>query len=338
MNTIYSLRDVAHLFDLKESRLRYWAQTGFINPSGRSSGRRAYTFSDLVEIKAAKGLLDGGIPLQRVRRTLKVLRAEMPDLASPLKALHIRSDGEELTVVEDGMTREALSGQLLLDFEVNDLDREVARVLRLEPRGHGTPPATIKSIEAVETIEKAPPRETELLPVETARTEEADSETPKSAYEWFLRGCHLDNDPEHVNLAASAYEEAIALDPGLAAAQTNLGNLRYEAGDHGAALHYYQAAVSLDPDQPEALYNLANIYEEEGDLDTAIAEYRRALKILPDFADAHFNLALTLEEVGGEKQAAEHFRRYLELTPDRIDTRSWRDLADRHLTRLNAAN
>ena len=39
MDTCYALRDVANIFSLKESRLRYWAQTGFINPGGKLDGK-----------------------------------------------------------------------------------------------------------------------------------------------------------------------------------------------------------------------------------------------------------------------------------------------------------
>jgi tetratricopeptide (TPR) repeat protein len=327
MNTIYSLRDVARLFGLKESRLRYWAQTGFVNPSGRSGGRRAYTFADLVEIKAAKELLDAGIPLQRVRRNLQALRKEMPELRSPLKALRVRGDGDQLMVLEDGTALEPVSGQTLLDFEVEDFDREVAQVLSLTPRTKSKPRA-----------------DGELLPVEAASAEgdtaasqlDEATDDPQSAYEWFLWGCKLDDNDDDEQ-AIVAYERAIALDPGLAAAHTNLGNVRYERGERSAALRCYETAVALDPDQPEALYNLANIYEEEGDLDMAIAEYKRALKVQPGFADAHFNLALTLEEVGGRQQAMQHWRSFLELTPEAPSTANWRDLAQRHLDRLRSS-
>ena len=39
----YSVREVARIFGLNESRIRYWAQTGFINPSGSRAGRRVFS-------------------------------------------------------------------------------------------------------------------------------------------------------------------------------------------------------------------------------------------------------------------------------------------------------
>jgi tetratricopeptide (TPR) repeat protein len=319
MDTLFSVRDVARLFGLKESRLRYWAQTGFINPTGRREGRRAYSFADLVEVKSAKELLDAGIPLQRVRRNLQALRKAMPeDKKSLLSKLRVRSDGEELMVVEGQAAIEPVSGQLLLDFETEALSREAARVLELAPK----------------RPKEEPPMQQVTGPAPLLCDDDDDIEHESSAYNWFLRGCSLDGDPESVPRAIQAYRKAIELDGSLAAAHTNLGNLLYQQGERSAALTCYQEAIALDPDQPEAIYNLANIYEEEGDLEMAIAEYRRALRSLPEFADAHFNLALALEQVGGRRQAMAHWERFLELTANNQSMNDWRELAERHLNRL----
>ena len=51
---LYSTRDVARLFEIPESRLRYWAQTGFIRPSRRIGERVLYDFRDLISVKVAK--------------------------------------------------------------------------------------------------------------------------------------------------------------------------------------------------------------------------------------------------------------------------------------------
>src|SRR4029434_9139379 len=81
---LYSVRDVARIFGLHERRLRYWAQTGFVGPSQRQGGRALYTFEDLIGVKVAKELLDGGLPLQRVRRNLDALRSALPEVTRPL--------------------------------------------------------------------------------------------------------------------------------------------------------------------------------------------------------------------------------------------------------------
>ncbi len=78
MTELYSIRDVARIFALQESRLRYWMQTGFVGPTVRKGGRFYYRFADLVSVKAAKDLLAIEMPLQKVRKNLDALRKVLP--------------------------------------------------------------------------------------------------------------------------------------------------------------------------------------------------------------------------------------------------------------------
>ena len=319
MTTLFTVREVARIVNLGESRLRYWAQTGFINPSGRKGGHRAYTFGDLIEIKAAKELLDARVPLRRVRTNLAALRKAMPDAPNPLSMLRVCSNGDELVVDDGTATVEPISGQLVLDFDTEGLGQQVAEVLQLVPAARKAIPQSKPGgpADALEQLQGA--------------DDDAENDDLQNAYTCFLRGCSLDEAAGGESQALEAYQRAVELDPSLAAAHTNMGNLHYRLGNRSAALHSYETAIALDPDQPEALYNLGNIYEEEGDLDMAIAEYRRALRSLPDFSDAHFNLALALEEVGGHRQASSHWQRFLDLTPETSETQGWRELACNYL-------
>jgi tetratricopeptide (TPR) repeat protein len=298
----YSVREVSRIFGLNESRIRYWAQTGFVNPSGARAGKRVYTFHDLVSIKAAKELLDQGIPLQRVRRNIQALRDGLPQLEQPLTKLRVYSDGERLVVNGGPATFEPLSGQQVLDFGIDELRSAVAEVLELHP---GTEAVSAEPTSLVET----------RPPADTPATDGSVDEHPTTAYGWFLHGCAHDQQGEAVEQIAeaiTAYQRALDLDPSLAAAHTNLGNLFYGQGRQQEARRAYEMACALEPEQPQARYNLANLYEEEGDLEMAIAEYRRALASDPDFADAHFNLALALEAVGSRVQAVRHWKTFLQ--------------------------
>ena len=95
-------------------------------------GKRAYTFSDLLEVKAARELLNAGIPLQRVRKNLRALRAALPEEPHPL--IRISCDGETLHVAEGEAAFNPLSGQLLLDFGIDDIRAEISSVLHLLDR------------------------------------------------------------------------------------------------------------------------------------------------------------------------------------------------------------
>jgi hypothetical protein len=147
------------------------------------------------------------------------------------------------------------------------------------------------------------------------------------AYELYLRGSALDEQPETMDAAERLYERAIELDPRLAIAYTNLGNIRYRRHDPEAAQALYEQAIALDGRQPEALYNFGYLLLERGDASTAIPLLLAAIASDPKFADACFNLATALEQAGRDDEAQGYWRRYLGLEP----TGTWADIARRHL-------
>ncbi len=69
---------VCALIGITYRQLDYWARTGLLRPSiadARGSGtQRLYSYTDVVELKVIKQLLDAGISLQRARRAVECLR------------------------------------------------------------------------------------------------------------------------------------------------------------------------------------------------------------------------------------------------------------------------
>ena len=74
----YTFAAVAKILDLPESKLRYWAQVGFVGPSVKTTGRVLFSFQDLVSVKAAKELVDRGFAVAEIRRALERVRAQLP--------------------------------------------------------------------------------------------------------------------------------------------------------------------------------------------------------------------------------------------------------------------
>jgi DNA-binding transcriptional MerR regulator len=281
---IYSVREVARLFAVPERRLRYWSQTGFVSPSVRDGGRVFYSFRDLIAVRVAKGLLDTGMPLRRVRRQLAALRTSLPTIDEPLSDLRIRCEDDRVLVAEGAHSFEA-SGQLVLDFDLQTLRQHVAEV--------------------------------HALPWVDDGESDADFPGPKTAYEWFLHASELEAewggapaDTEGFEAAREAYETALDLDPALAAAWTNLGSMLAEVGDLDGAEAKYAEALTHDPEQPEAHCNLAELALRRGDADAAIAGYRNLLRMCPDHFEAHYGLARALVDVGGRVQALSHLQRF----------------------------
>ncbi len=223
MSGVYSFKDVSRLFEISESRLRYWDRSGILSPTGRSGRRKVYTFQDLIGVRSVKTLLDSGISLQRTRRILNKLKAAIPRSSHPLNKLRVMADAKTVVVADADIEFEADTGQLLLDFDVGAFEQEV--------------------------VSKLPNK------VETERV--------LSAYEWYLEGCALDENPDTIAFAEEAYHKAIHMDPTLANAYTNLGNLLYRKGATEDARVLYQKAIEVDEAQPEAHYNLGFLEFED---------------------------------------------------------------------------
>jgi tetratricopeptide (TPR) repeat protein len=128
----------------------------------------------------------------------------------------------------------------------------------------------------------------------------------RSAGEWFDLGCELE--AASPGEARHAYEQALALDPGLTDAHVNLGRLHHAAGESARAETHYRAAIQHAPGDAIAHFNLGGLLEELGRGDEAVASYHRALGADPDFADAHYNLGLLLDALGRRPAAMTHLK------------------------------
>ena len=77
---------VCSIVGITYRQLDYWARTGLLQPSiseARGSGsQRRYSYSDLVQLKVIKRLLDSGVSLQAARRAIDCLRSSGDDLAA----------------------------------------------------------------------------------------------------------------------------------------------------------------------------------------------------------------------------------------------------------------
>ena len=276
LTDVFSGREVARLLGLTESRLRSLDRASIVSPTGNQKGRRAYTFQDLIALRATHGLLESHVRIREVAEAIRALKKTLPRVTRPLQELRIVSDGRRVVVrgapFEGAF--EPTTGQLVLDFEVTSLRDDVVRVLRPDS-------AT------------------------SART----------AYDFYTRASAKDEDPATFDEAEELYAQAIRFDPSLAIAYTNLGNVRFRRGDEEGALELYRKALRIDPLQPEAHYNIGYVALEHGEAKLAVTHFEQALESDVRFADAHFNLAMALERVRDVTRAKTHWRKYLELEP-----------------------
>ncbi len=96
----YSLDQAVCLTGCTRSQLRYWVETKLISVpdselGASGNGRGAFSFRNLVELRTVKGMLDNGISLQKVRRTLDYLQHNLGH-ASPLAECRLITDGSSI--------------------------------------------------------------------------------------------------------------------------------------------------------------------------------------------------------------------------------------------------
>lgn len=287
LTDLFSFSEISRLLNISPARLRTLDRAGVVSPTARRRGRRAYTFSDLIALRTAQSLLLKRVRLRDVTRAVAALRRSLPKVTRPLQELRIVSDGERVVVRSQDGAFEPLTGQMLLDFEVKSLRDDVVRVLRPS----------------------------------------AGRERARTAYELYLRASQLDEEPLTMDDAERLYREAITLDPWLAIAYTNLGNIRFRRQDGVSAEDLYKKALEIDPRQPEAQYNLGYVMLERGEPDGSIPLFLGAIESDPKFSDAYFNLAMAYEQVGESQKARPYWKSYIMLEP----SGTWTEIAKRHL-------
>ena len=107
-----------------------------------------------------------------------------------------------------------------------------------------------------------------------------------------------------------AYEAALELDPGLAAAWTNLGSLLARIGELEEAAEHFEQALVHDHEQEAARLNLAALALQLERTAEAAAGYREVLRRDPDCLEAHYGLARALLLQGGKGEALAHLERF----------------------------
>ena len=95
----YRAPQVCNLVGITYRQLDYWARTGLITPSMQqaqgSGSQRIYSFTDVVQLKVIKNLLDAGMSLKKIRSAVEILRSEM-DSDQPLADVTLLSDGQTI--------------------------------------------------------------------------------------------------------------------------------------------------------------------------------------------------------------------------------------------------
>lgn len=262
----YSRADVRRKFGLSERQLRSWERQELLTPLD------SYSFSDLISIQTLIKLRENHIQPRQIGRAMASLRQKLEWVKHPLSELKIVSDGKKIAVHVGGQKMEAISGQILFDFDTAGLGdvksfperrRSVTRLRESEAwfqKGLELEETGAPVTQAIDAYRKV----LELNP-------EAAGALVNLGTIYYRQ--------RKFGEAERYYREAIAADPAYALAQFNLGNLYDEQGRISDALGHYRKALHLNPQYADAHFNLALLCERAGESLKAVHHWKSYLKL-----------------------------------------------------------
>lgn len=265
----YGMRDIERVLGLSPAVVRGLIRAGFVTPARGARNSFRFSFRDLIVLKAARELSLAHISPRRIHQALRRLRRELP-ADMPFSGLRIQADGKEVVVHQGARRWHAVSGQYLLDFDVEPAGDSVAVV------AHRPNPRTASA---------------ERYFDEGCVLEESDPAAACEAYRQALAA-----DPAHAAAAANlgrlkhlagelevaehVYRTAIACGGPDALLLYNLGVLLEEQGRLGEAQRVYEEALQLAPEFADAHYNLALVCEELDERQQALRHLRHYRKLM----------------------------------------------------------
>jgi tetratricopeptide (TPR) repeat protein len=139
--------------------------------------------------------------------------------------------------------------------------------------------------------------------------------------------------------ATRKYEAIIRLEPRMAEAYANLGNLYYQQGQGARAKAAYQRALEIKPELAGPHFFLGVIAFGERDYQTALKHLKRAAAEQPSNPLIYAYLGYTDFARGSYREAASNLERAAELNPADIDvlyhlSKSYAHLADQAFAQL----
>jgi tetratricopeptide (TPR) repeat protein len=248
----YDGKDLERLFGLPDSAVRALARAGNIQPV-RRAGRLHYSFHDLVVLRTASALRAANISSQKINRTLRELRAALPEGAA-LNEVSLTALGNRIAIREGATLRESDSGQYALALEIVE---EKGR-LHVIAKPEATPPQAVPADATADDLYD-----------QAMALEDADPKAAMSAYRTCLR-----IDPNHIE-ARINLGRLLHLEGRLAEAEQvyrgtaqpepylsfNLAVLLEDLERESDAILAYREALAMDPRMADAHFNLARLYE-----------------------------------------------------------------------------
>nr|WP_205805722.1 tetratricopeptide repeat protein [Burkholderia sp. Ac-20365] len=267
------MRELQGMLGVSRSVLSGLVAAGFVTPARGPRNAYRFTFQDAVLLRTALQLRAARIPPRKIIAALSRLREALPD-ELPLTGIRVSAVGNDVAVRTGPSQWDAVTGQLLLDFEVAEIKGDVVFLDTAPARRHG-------DRQAEEWYDLG---------------EQLRSSDVNGAEQAYRNAIELSPRPYY-----AAYVDLGAL----------LCELDARCND---ALRVFDEALVHFPDDAVLHFNRAIAFEELGRFDDAEQSYQRCLELDPAYADAHHNLAILLEKRGDPQGLLRHLNAYRRLT------------------------
>ena len=245
LNRTYSADQIATLCKLSHDTVEELVRFGLLNPRGNLFG-----FRDLASARQISNLFAHGISLSEILRSVKEIRAWLPE--ADLSNLRLHPIAHHSIEIEQPDGRTDKRGQF---------------VLPVRPPAPNTD-ALFEQAQAAEDADNIP--EAERLYRVLMHCDPADAAPP------FNLGNMLRASGRKVE-AEAAFRAATRADPMFAEAWYNLSELLDEQGRSQAAVDCLRRALEAAPDYADAMFNLALILQRNNKHAEAVEYWRRYL-------------------------------------------------------------
>jgi tetratricopeptide (TPR) repeat protein len=259
----YSLRELQATLGVSKAVISGLVAAGFVTPSRGKRREYRFSFQDVVLLRTAHSLQTAQIPPRKILRSLKHLKATLPQ-ELPLTGLRITAVGNEIAVKQGATQWQADSGQLLMDFDVLPAHGTVSFLSR-------TPAPSTDWFQRGIELESTDPRGAERA------YRRAIQDTPGCTDAYLNLGVLLCN-AERCDEAVTLYRQALQQCPQEPLLHFNLAVALEDLERVDEALASYERCMALSPSFADAHYNAARLHELLGHQKQAIrhySEYRR---------------------------------------------------------------
>jgi tetratricopeptide (TPR) repeat protein len=137
---------------------------------------------------------------------------------------------------------------------------------------------------------------------------------PKPSYYSNLGNVY--GDLRQFTKAKAAYQNALRMDPSLAAVYGNIGNMYRAQNNPEQAIFQYLKGLRIDPKNVEIHLHMASLFFDLKRYPQAIENYQKVLEIAPKRLEALNNLGSIYHQQGQTEQAIVYYEQAIELAPD----------------------